>query len=160
MGPPNRFEHLEIGLVPGGAKPPAGASSSGDARLAVVRAEGEVIVRLDGRLYTSRDTDLPDFAREVIAKVRAGGVTPELVEELKRTVPEVSCRVLGAAGPAESDAAFWREAWRALAVPSPVGISWRWYLIGLAASAAAVILGYWLIWRYIGKAMQEAGVGP
>lgn len=98
-----------------GKDSPAGATSGSESFDAAsglhVSSERErVVLRLNGNVYRDGDADLPEFARRIIAKVRAKGLTPQLMEELRLEIPDVRLRPARTGRPSDGDRRFWSEA--------------------------------------------------
>lgn len=150
-----RFDKLEIGIAGGPPpKPPAKAplTQGLDASSGLhVSAETErVVLRLNGNVYREGDPDLPPFARKIIARVREKGLSPELMDELSREIPDVRFRPAVAPRPSAEESDFWRAAgWRGdhwerpgrWRVPiGPAGMS-----IGVFAAIVILIFAIWLL---------------
>jgi hypothetical protein len=68
------------------------------------------VLRIDGKVYTSDQTDLPQDIQTVMNRISREGVTPGLLEELRRQSPSqgaVKYRPHSTPLPSDGDVCFW-----------------------------------------------------
>jgi len=171
-----RFDKLEIGIVPaaGAAPPPQppktvivpseAATEALDASSGLhVSSERErIVLRLNGHVYREGDPDLPPFAARIVAKIREKGLSPELMDELRREIPQVRVHPADARNPTRETLEFWREAgwrgdrwergWGGYRVP--VGLPWGMPLAVVVAIILFILSVWWFIQKQVGDTLQ------
>ena len=176
-----RFDKLEIGIVPpaGGSPPsqpasgnplPAGAQPKEPLTQGLDAASGlhvsaeteRVVIRLNGNVYREGDPDLPPFARKIIARVREKGLSPELMDELRREIPDVRFRPAVSARPSAEESDFWRAAgWRGDrwergwgGYRLPVGLPGGMPLVVVVAIVAFIFAVWMFIQKQVGDTLN------
>lgn len=75
----------------------------------VFKGQRVSVIRLDGKVYTSDDKNLTPEMQALFAYIDREGVTPELMESLRRHGPDVKLRPASTAMPSDGDVAFWKD---------------------------------------------------
>lgn len=74
------------------------------------RDKNMTVLRIDEKLYTSKDTDLPQELKEIFLYIDQHGVTPSLMNHLRQHGTKVKFRPSTTIQPSDGDIQFWKNA--------------------------------------------------
>jgi hypothetical protein len=105
----------------------------------VFKGQRSSVIRLDGKVYTSDDTNIAPEIKELFGYIEAHGVTPALMEHLRQIGNKATVRPATTPAPSAEDLAFWKE----VAKPEiPAGPRMAVGLIMLGLVAVFVLLRF------------------
>ena len=127
---------LAPALEPPPAAPPAPAPAAPPER------EPRIVVRMDGKTYTSGDVEVPPEPRQVMDALRARGLTPEVLDSLRRQGQSVRYRPYSTRYPSDGDYDFWGGGggWGhgyGYGWPTQMIVPWYWLLLILGVAGVA-----------------------
>lgn len=83
-------------------------------RVQAFRGQRVSILRIDGKIYKSDDSDLPPEIQEIFGFIEKEGITPPLMQHLRLYGTKVKYRPLSTPLPSDGDHRFWDAAKKAL----------------------------------------------
>ncbi len=92
---------------PSGA--PAPAAPVHGQEVEIFKGQRVSVIKIDGKVYTSDDKDLPPNLKKLFDYIDANGVTPALLEHLRKQGSRVKFRPAQTADPSKGEVAFWDE---------------------------------------------------
>lgn len=104
----------------------------------VFKGQRVSVIRLDGKVYTSDDANLPPEIKKLFLQLDVHGVTPALMDELRAVGGgKVELHPLTTANPSDADLEFWNDVHAAR--PQEIQARHDYNLYSWAAAAAAIL---------------------
>lgn len=76
----------------------------------IFRGQRVSVIRIDGQVYRSDDPRLPQEIKDLFGYIERNGVTPALMDILRRRGSDVKYRPATTGRPSDGDVSFWKEA--------------------------------------------------